>query len=178
MFRLNLLIPLAAVALILKALLDYNPPATTLKVGDTAPDFTIKTVGGKSVGLSDLKGNPSVLFFYAGWCPCSNESAHQLNMAYRDFAKKGVNFVGIGFQDKKNSLSEFAVKHNIPFPVGFDLDQSVARNFGVSTPPTTIFLSGDGKVLSIFVGKIKKYGELLKEIETLEIQPGNLIAKG
>jgi peroxiredoxin len=177
-FQINKIIILVAVALVLRGILNYTPPITPLKVGDNAPDFSLKLTDGATFSYSPHHAHhhegsgasekPMVMFFYANWCPCSNASAQFLKQSSEEFG--GVNFVGIGIQDNETDLSKFLEKHNIKFPAGFDLKQEVARSYGVATTPTTIFVNREGKIDSIFVGKIKKYEDILERIEKINNQ--------
>ena len=177
-FQINKIIILVAVALVLRGILNYTPPITLLKVGDKAPNFSLKLVDGKTFNFSPNHahhhegsggdGKPMVMFFYANWCPCSNASAQFLKQASEEFS--GVNLIGIGIQDNETDLSKFLDKHKLKFPAGFDLKQEVARGYGVATTPTTIFINKEGKIDSIFVGKLKKYEEISERIEKIRGQ--------
>lgn len=178
-FRINTIIILVSLALVLRAVLNYTPPIIPLKVGDTAPEFSLKLKNGSDLRFSPLstfvsqdgskqeKGEPTVLFFYANWCPCSNASAPFLKQASEEFTNEGVNFIGIGFQDSESDLNKFIEKYNLRFLAGVDKQQEIARSYGVSTPPTTIFINKEGKIDSIFVGKIKKYEDISERIKKI-----------
>ncbi|MBI3584334.1 MAG: redoxin domain-containing protein [Nitrospinae bacterium] len=174
-FQINKIIILVAVALVLRGILNYTPPITPLKVGDKAPNFSLKLVDGTTFNFSPhhahhhegsgADGKPMVMFFYANWCPCSNASAQFLKQASEEFS--GVSLIGIGIQDNEIDLSKFLEKHKLKFPAGFDLKQEIARSYGVTTTPTTIFINKEGKIDSIFVGKLKKYEEISERIQKL-----------
>jgi len=176
-FKINKIILLVAAALVLRGFFNYSPPITPLKVGDNAPEFSLKLRDGKTfnfsvasqshhhegAGAGNLK--PTVIFFYANWCPCSNASAQFLKQASEKF--NGAAFVGIGIQDNETDLNTFINNHKLEFPAGFDLKQEIARSYGVSTTPTTIFINKNGKIDSIFVGKIKKYDEISERVRKI-----------
>jgi len=169
-FHINKIIILISIALILRAILNYTPPITPLKVGDRAPAFSLNFKEGTALDFNGIKGNPTVLFFYANWCPCSHLSAPLIKQAFEEFYVKGVNFIGIGFQDKEADLMKFIERHKLKFPSGADKKQEIAGSYGVSTPPTTIFINREGKITSIFVGKIKKYEEISERIRKINTQ--------
>ena len=166
-FDANKIILLISIALILRAILNYTPPITPLKVGDSAPLFLLKVKDGTTLNSDILRGKPAVLFFYANWCPCSNQSAQFLKQAFEEFNTKGVSFIAIGFQDNETDLNKFTERHKLQFPSGVDKRQEIARSYGVSTPPTTIFINREGKINSIFVGKIKVYDTILERISKI-----------
>ncbi|MBI3599942.1 MAG: TlpA family protein disulfide reductase [Nitrospinae bacterium] len=166
-FHINKIIILISIALILRAILNYTPPITPLKVGDSAPAFLLNLKDGTVLNFNSIKGNPTVIFFYANWCPCSNLSAPFIKQAFEEFGHKGVNFISIGFQDKETDLMKFIERHKLQFPSGADKEQEIAGSYGVSTPPTTIFINREGKITSIFVGKIKKYEDVAERIRKI-----------
>jgi peroxiredoxin len=166
-FRINKIIILIAVALILRAILNYSPPITPLKVGDRAPAFSLNLKDGTALNSNNIKGNPTVIFFYANWCPCSNLSAPYIKQSFEEFNAKGVAFIGIGFQDKESDLIKFIERYKFQFPSGADKGHEIARSYGVATPPTTIFINKEGKIDSIFVGKIKKYEDVAERIRKI-----------
>jgi peroxiredoxin len=171
-FQINKIIFLIAIALVLKAILNYTPPLIPLKVGDKAPAFSLKLREGTIFDFSPSHashsitggGKPMVIFFYANWCPCSNHSAPLLKQAFEEFSSSGVSFIGIGIQDKEEELNGFIERHKLHFNTGFDIKQEIARSFGVATTPTTIFVNKEGKIDSIFVGKIKKYDDISERV--------------
>lgn len=167
--NLNRIILLVTVALILRAFFIYEPPLIPLKVGDPLPEFQLKLFNGKNFENKDIAGTPYVFFFYADWCPCANLSAPYLKQAYQEYSHKGIRFLAVGFQDKKEHLESFVSRHQIPFSSGADINNELSRSFGVVTPPTTLFVNSQGTLSSIFIGKIKKYGELTGHLEKLEI---------
>ncbi|MBI5186602.1 MAG: TlpA family protein disulfide reductase [Nitrospinae bacterium] len=166
-FNLNKIILLVAAALVLRAFFVYEEPLVPLKVGDHVPDFHLSLFNGKQLNQKDIMGAPHVFFFYANWCPCANFSIQFFNKAHVEYSGKGIKFVAVGFQDKKDALESFIQRHQVPFTAGPDEKSDVSKLFGIATPPTTVFVNSDGSVASIFSGKIKKYSELTEYLEKL-----------
>ena len=107
--------------------------ATTLKIGDAAPDFNLPDAKGQMVTLASLQGNwPKswvVLYFYPkdDTPGCTKEACH-----FRDdlhaLEKLGAKVVGVSVDDG-NSHAEFAKKYNLPFPLLSDKDGAVASKY-------------------------------------------------
>ncbi len=166
-FNWNKIILLIAAGLILRAFFLFETPIMPLQVGDSTPDFRLELFDGKEITGKGILGKPHVFFFFAGWCPCANLSVPFLKRAHEEYASKGVSFVGVGFQDTRESLNSFVSRHNLTFPAGPDVNNEVGNLFGIATPPVTVFVNSEGKIASIFSGKVKKYEDLQPHLEKL-----------
>ena len=94
-----------------------------LAVGTPAPDFAVTTPDGKTVHLSDFKGKPVVLDFWATWCGPCQESMPHLESVYQQIKDKGVVVLAVCVWDKKPAYDKWVAanigsKYN--FPVAFD----------------------------------------------------------
>lgn len=132
----------------------------TAKVGTSAPLFSLNLINGGSVTLDSFKGKPLVITFMASWCPCSNESAPVFKETYSKYNPKGVEFLMIGIQDSESKFKKFVDKKQFTFPAGFDKGDKIARLYGVNAPPTTFFISRDGKIAKAFYGKLIEIDKL------------------
>lgn len=160
--RINQLILFASLAIILNAFLNHslsNRP-DLVKVGDSLPDFSVKSSRGEELGLAAINGKPALLYFFASWCPCSHESIEYIKRAEDEFGGNGLAILGIGIQDRSKSLADFAEKHGLKFPVSVTGGDDVARALGVKTTPTSLFVDKEGIVRAIHIGKIERYGDI------------------
>ncbi len=101
-----------------------------LKVGDTAPDFSLGNANGKPVSLSSkLKQGPVVLIFYRGaWCPYCNIQLHALQESIPAFKKYGAQLVAVTPQTPDKSLEQVN-KDKYPFEILSDLEYKVAKTY-------------------------------------------------
>jgi len=104
----------------------------SLKVGETAPDFTLPDVHGASANLADaLVQGPVVLSFYrGGWCPYCNLELQALQQALPEIQELGAQLLAVSPELPDNSLST-AEKHALAFTVLSDKGNRVAREFGI-----------------------------------------------
>lgn len=100
-------------------------------VQDTAPDFTLPRDGGESVTLSDLRGQPVVLFFYPrdNTAGCTKE-AIGFSEHLQDFADAGALVFGIS-KDSLKSHDKFVAKHDLTTPLLSDENDDVCAAYGV-----------------------------------------------
>ncbi len=128
------------------------PRANSAGVGKPAPDFELTTLDGKTVKLSDYKGTPVVLNFWASWCtPCRKEFP-EFRTALAD-AKGKWALVGVNTQDNIESDGRsFAKEQQATWPNGFDADGAVALGYGVKELPQTFFIDKLGIVRAHLYG--------------------------
>ena len=124
------------------------PKVLSAKIGERAPDFTLETLDGGTVSLSDFRGKPVVLNFWASWCtPCRQEfPLLRDTLAARpgDFALVGVNTQDFVETDGR----KFAEKQHADWPNGFDATEGVRRGYGVTGLPETFFIDAKGIIRS------------------------------
>ncbi len=134
----------------------------TLNVGDTAPDFTLPDQNGNPVALSELRGNPVVLYFYpkANTPGCTTQACgvrdHQA-----DYAGFGARVLGVS-PDPVKPIANFVAKQQLNFTLLSDEQHAVAEAYGVwvqksmygrtymGNERTTFVIDADGKIKEIF----------------------------
>jgi peroxiredoxin len=123
-------------------------------IPEIAPDFTVKTLGGDSITLSDLRGRPVVLNFWATWCgPCRSEvpAFSRFFQAHPEVAVLGLS-VDQGPPAKvKHTVREWG----IAYPVAI-ISGALQSQYDISTLPTTVIIDADGKVQKIHVGTMSE----------------------
>lgn len=125
-----------------------------LQVGEKAMPFALELVDGTPTSLNDYAGKALVVTFMSSWCPCSNESLPLMKKAYAEYGKDRIAFLMIGIQDSRSNFRQFVTKWDLPFSSGYDKGDRIARDYGVSTPPTTFFVGKNGIVKRAFYGSI------------------------
>jgi cytochrome c biogenesis protein CcmG/thiol:disulfide interchange protein DsbE len=121
--------------------------------GKPAPDFELKTLDGKTVKLSDLRGKAVLLNFWATWCgPCKFEIPWFVDFQ-KQYGDQGLVIVGIASGDEPNATVEkFAKEMQINYPVLVGNDKVADSYGGVESLPTTFYISRDGKILEKIIG--------------------------
>lgn len=138
-----------------------------LQVGAKAAPFTLELIGGKQAQLEQYAGKGLVITFMSSWCPCSHDSVPLMKQAYAK-SNGQVAFMMIGIQDSRSKFEKFVAKWEVPFSAGYDEDDKIGNDYGVSSPPTTFFIDKNGIVKRAFYGNIaKKPEEFQKWIEEI-----------
>lgn len=145
---------------------------TSPLIGKPAPDFTLPTLGNSAskIHLSDFKGKPVILNFWASWCGPCNEEAPFLQKAWPGLRSQGIVFLGIDSLDTSNNGMAFLKQYGITFPnVQDTVNSEVAINYGGTGFPTTIFINKSGIVVSKWIVPLTEQGlkqELTKLLST------------
>ena len=116
-----------------------------------APDFTVYDLEGKAHKLSDFRGKPVVLNFWASWCgPCKSEMP-DFDQAYAQYGGD-IHFLMVnltdGYQETVESASSFVAGSGYSFPVYYDTDLDGAATYGVSSVPVTYFIDDEGYLIA------------------------------
>lgn len=156
------LIGVALLAIFLIGLL--NPPSERVGAGH-APEVTFTTFDGQRMRLSDFRGKPVVMNFWASWCvPCREEAA-TLEQAWKTH-QENVQFVGLAYLDQDKNALPYLKEFGISFPNGHDLGSRAYTAYHVQGVPETFFIDADGNVQGYFVGPIPP-SELEQRIQAL-----------
>lgn len=105
------------------------------------------------LSLAELRGVPSVVNFWASWCPPCRSEAPRLERAWRS-ARARVAFVGLNMQDLRGDARAFLDEFEITYPNVRDGSDGVAREWGVTGLPETFFIDRRGRVVGRVIGAI------------------------
>lgn len=129
--------------------------------GALAPDFELEIVAAASgaspstsgeAWLSDYRGHPVVLNFWATWCyPCRKEIP-QFVQAYDKYKDQGLVIIGLDLQEGPGLIRPFAQEYGIDYPILVDRDGEVGDEYRLLGLPTTFFIDANGVIQSIFRG--------------------------
>jgi peroxiredoxin len=133
--------------------IDDEVAATTLiHAGDKAPDFTAEMLDGSSVTLSALQNKPTLLIFWATWCPpCRAELAH-LQEGVIDVFGDAINVLPLSRGEKREVVEEYIAKMGYTFAVGLDSEQKAYNLYASNYIPRCFVIDTDGTVLYSGVG--------------------------
>lgn len=135
---------------------------TASKSANAAPDFTVLDYEGNEVKLSDYKGKPVVLNFWATWCYYCKMEMPDFNEAYKKYPD--VQFLMVnatdGVQETMSSAKEYINKENYQFDIFFDTKLEAVNAYYITGFPSTFFIDKDGNLVT--------RGSGMLDMETLE----------
>lgn len=139
------------------------------RVGNPAPDFSLKTIEGKEIRLSDLKGKAVLINLWASWCPPCRFEMPGIQAAYESYKNRGLVVLGIDFtvQDNLQDVKVFIQELKLTFPILLDETGDVSAGlYGMRGLPTSYFIDTQGVIQRIQIGPMlpEKLDEFLAEI--------------
>jgi peroxiredoxin len=119
------------------------------RVGDKAPVFACKTIDGKTVDISKLKGKIVMINFFATWCgPCNLElPVLQKNIwsKYKDYPD--FRLIIIGREHNEQEVKDFVAKKNFTMPFGPDPTREIFKLYATQYIPRNYIIGKDGKII-------------------------------
>lgn len=137
--------------------------------GTKAPAISLNTLSGETYTLEQFKGKYVVLDFWASWCPDCRKETPALIELYNQYNPKGVEFLGISFDDDAAKLTEAVEKYNIPWPQVTELkkwkETEINKDYKIAWIPSFYIINPEGNVefFSVTADKLaEKLAELAK----------------
>jgi cytochrome c biogenesis protein CcmG/thiol:disulfide interchange protein DsbE len=127
-----------------------------------ASDFTLQTLDGRSVKLSDYRGQVILLNTWASWCPPCRAEMPDLEAYYREHKEDGFVVLAVNDEESDSTVANFIQAQGFTFPVLLDSDGKVMSQYGVRGLPTSFFIDRSGMVRGVWSGQLSP--ERLKQI--------------
>lgn len=122
------------------------------KVGEQAPDITMKDLNGKKIKLSDLKGKVVLVDFWASWCGPCRKAMPALRNTYAAYKARGVEIYGVSLDEDKGDMKKAIVADKISWlqvnePGGWE--SATAKAWHIEQLPAAFLLDKQGKVIAV-----------------------------
>lgn len=163
-----------------KDLLRFEPPKARETRSDDSLNFSARGLNGHKINLSEYRGHPVIVDFWATWCsPCRRQIPELVALYKRYNRTRGLIIIGVSCDllqgEGLSAVEPFVEKFQINYPVAL-ADEALVNSLGVEAIPTTFFVGPDGKIISRIVGagrpgEISEGARLLIEGSKRHAQP-------
>jgi peroxiredoxin len=131
------------------------------EVDRPAPPFSLQTLAGGNVNLTEYRGQVVLVNFWGTWCePCKREMP-ALQAANERYGGQGLAIIGVNLTDDEQlqgvteeQVRQFAAQYNLTYPIALDRDGSVTNAFRVFPLPTSFFIDAQGRIRYVHVGEL------------------------
>lgn len=125
-----------------------------LSVGQRAPDFTVELLDGRTVSLSDFRGRPVLINFWATWCgPCRKEMPDFQTVYDLQGGEDRFVVLAVNFMEARDDVAAFIEGLGVTFPVALDPDGKINGDLyrsAIPGYPTSLLLDADGIIAAYF----------------------------
>lgn len=119
-----------------------------------APDFSLADLSGKLVSLSQQRGKPVLVNFWATWCDACKEETPALERLHSRLGNAGLVILGVSMdEDALKAVPPFARAHGLTFPL-LIADRKAVADYQVRGLPTSYLIDSDGRVVRRWVGPL------------------------
>lgn len=133
--------------------------ASSTVVEGKAPDFTLKSMQGGNLKLSEHRGEVVMINFWASWCAPCREEMPILNDLYLRYRDMGFTLLGVNVEEESSGAKKMMSELKVVFPVLFDTSNEVSKMYKVEAMPSTILVDRDGNMRYLHRGYLPGYEE-------------------
>ena len=117
-----------------------------------APDFTLKSVGGENLKLSEYRGEVVLINFWASWCgPCRQEMP-VLSELHDKYKALGFTVLGVNVEEDSSKARKLLQEMSVSFPVLLDNESVVSKQYDVVAMPSTVLVDRNGNMRYLHKG--------------------------
>lgn len=126
------------------------------KVGEPAPDFRLTDMDGNLVQLSDFRGQPVWVTFWASWCPPCRAENPDIEATYQKYRDAGLVVIAVDIGEEASAARGYLERTGLSFLVGLDQTTEVSATYRIVGIPTHYFIDGDGVLREFRIGALSR----------------------
>lgn len=168
-------IPLFMISLVVVTLCSIGhaeESLTLLKHRPVAPDFNLMDMDGNSFSLTQYRGKPVIINFWATWCPPCREELPSMNRAWHKIKNDNIAMIAINVGEDEDTIFSFMANYPIDFLVLLDQSAKTIKQWPIKGLPTTFVVDPDGQLYYRAIGGREWDSDrLLDQVRALNNQP-------
>lgn len=137
--------------------------------GFLAPDFSLQTLEGETVTLSDLRGQAVLVNLWATWCPPCRAEMPAMQKLYEEYKDDGfvVLAINMTYQDNAPAIDPFVRENKLAFPILIEPTGEVAEKYELRSLPSSFFINREGLIQEVVIGGPMSEALLRTRIESI-----------
>jgi thiol-disulfide isomerase/thioredoxin len=144
-----------------------NDQISAPQQGFLAPDFTLSSLAGTDISLSDFKGKPIIINFWASWCPPCRAEMPAFNQVYSEYQELIILAINSTHQDSLQAASDFVETNKLDYLILMDYSGEIGNLYNLYSLPTTFFIDSNGIIQKVLIGGPLPTALLRVEIEKI-----------
>ena len=129
-----------------------GPGPQGINEGLVARDFTLPSLDGGDISLSDYRGSVVLVNFWATWCPPCRAEIPDIEAAYRERSADGFVVLGVNGQEPRETVEPFVKAQGMTYPILLDEQGTVASEYRVIGMPMSLLVDREGVIQTRHVG--------------------------
>lgn len=145
------------------------------RIGKEAPDFQLQTLDGRTVNLSDFRGRPVWISFWASWCPPCRAENPDIEQVYQEHQGEGLVVLGLSIGEDAGTVQGYVQRTGLTYTMAVDQSTEIAARYRIVGIPTHFFIDKDGILREWRIGSMSKN---TMEKNVAEITSSSTVAPG
>ena len=133
------------------------------RVDKPAPDFRVTTLDGQVLQLSDFRGQPVWISFWATWCPPCRAENPDIQATYEKYKDQGLVIVALSIGESTDTVRNYVARTGLTYTIGLDQGTDIAAQYRIVGIPTHFFVDRDGIIREWRIGSMSK-GTMEKKV--------------
>jgi len=138
-----------------------------IEAGKRAPDFTLPTLDGRELSLSQFHDKIVMVNFWQESCSACRDEMPYMQAIYEKWPRDKLEILAISVGDRAVFVQSFVDRQGLTFPVLLDSDEAISNIYQISTIPTTFFINADGIIKGIKEGRFTSQFEIEDMLNSL-----------
>lgn len=142
------------------------------RVGKEAPDFRVQGLDGEYFRLSDFRGQPVWINFWATWCPPCRAETPDIQAVYEEREADGLVIIALSIGEDASTVRGYVERTGTTFTMGLDRDTAIAAQYRIVGIPTHYFVDADGILREWRIGSmsLKTMNKMVDEIMSTDLE--------